>query len=162
MASTNDDLFTVVEGVFYRAVDPTYLGSSLSGSSRPGRYSDADQPTLYLSSSPEGVEMAMRAHAHDRAKHLQLIQVSVLAHHVFDLRDERSRAIAGVSLDHATAPWQDLAAEGKRPSSWNMRDRLTGLGAKGLIDPSRKASQLWHLVLFEWNKGGAPRVLIIG
>ncbi|QUS37430.1 RES family NAD+ phosphorylase [Falsirhodobacter algicola] len=158
MISKSTDLFSVVEGVFYRAVDPTYLGSSLSGSRRPGRYSNADQPTLYLSSSPEGVEAAMKAHAHERVEHLQLIQVSVRARHVFDLRDERLCTLAGVSLNDATAPWQDLVAEGKRPSSWDVRDRLISLGAKGLIDPSRKAPSLWHLVLFEWNKDGAPKV----
>lgn len=158
MTSKATDLLSVVEGVFYRAVDPTYVGSSLSGSRRPGRYSDADQPTLYLSSSPAGVEAAMKAHAHERAERLQLIQVSVLAPHIFDLRDERLCANAGVSLKDATAPWQDLVAKGKRPSSWDVRDRLIRLGAKGLIDPSRKALGLWHLVLFEWNKDGAPKV----
>lgn len=162
MTSKNTGLFGVVEGIFYRAVDPTHLSLSLKGSRRPGRYSTADQPTLYLSSSPEGVEAAMKAHVSERAEHLQLVQVSVFSDNVFDHRDERLRALAGVSLDDAIAPWQELVAEGKRPSSWDVRDRLTSLGAKGLIDPSRKAPHLWHLVLFEWNRDEAPNVQQIG
>jgi len=155
------NLFTVVEGVFYRAIDPIYRSSILSGSRRPGRYSTANQPTLYLSSSPEGVRAAMKAHAFERADQLQIAQLCVLAHHVFDLRDEHLRAVAGVSLDEAAAPWQNLVAEGKRPLSWDVRDRLVSLGAQGLIEPSRKAPHLWHLVLFEWNKNGAPEVQLI-
>lgn len=54
--------FIPVSGVFYRAVDPRFLDSALTGSRVPGRYSSAEEPTLYLSSSPEGVQAAMIAH----------------------------------------------------------------------------------------------------
>lgn len=54
--------YTRIEGVFYRAIDPAYRDFALSGSRTPGRYSRGDQPTLYLSSSPQGVEAAMQAH----------------------------------------------------------------------------------------------------
>ncbi|MGA0615877.1 RES family NAD+ phosphorylase [Paracoccus sp. KR1-242] len=162
MIADHDEMFRNVKGVFFRAVDANYLATGLSGSRRAGRYSRADQPTLYLSSSPEGVEAAMMAHGSDHDHQRQLIQVSVSAHRILDLRDERARFLAGVTLQDATAPWQELVAEGKRPPSWNVRDRLVRLGAKGLVDPSRKAPGLWHLVLFEWNTEGAAQVRQIG
>lgn len=158
MTSKHGDLFRAVEGVFYRAVDRAHLGSSLSGSRQAGRYSNPDQPTLYLSSSRAGVKAAMIAHASTRRPDLEIVEVYVRADHIFDLRDDRLRASAGLSLEDALAPWQELVAQGKRPSSWQLRDRLIGLGAQGLIDPSRKAPPLWHLVLFAWNKDGAPQV----
>ena len=37
-------------------------------------------------------------------------------------------------------------------------DWIEAQGADGLIDPSRKAPGLWHLVLFRWNVAGAPVV----
>jgi hypothetical protein len=30
-----------------------------------------------------------------------------------------------------------------------------------LIDPSRKAPGLWHLVLFSWNQDNAPQVHLV-
>jgi len=158
MMNQADDLFATLEGRFYRAVDPRYLASALDGSRQPGRYSAAHQPTLYLSSTPEGVEAAMKAHMQARAEQRQIVAVNVIAHHIFDLRDAHRRAIAGISLNDAIADWQGLVTKGQRPSSWDVRNRLVSLGAKGMIDPSRKSPALWHLVLFDWNTEGAPIV----
>ena len=55
-------MFINLSGTFYRSVTRAHLDKALSGSVRAGRYSRADEPTLYLSSSPEGVEAAMQAH----------------------------------------------------------------------------------------------------
>lgn len=156
--TTDGGLFTRVEGVFFRAVDPAHLAAALEGSRAAGRYSAPEQPTLYLGSSAAGVAAAMAAHAHDRAAQLHVIRVRVRAQRIFDLRDERACGIAGVSRDDPAAPWQEVVAEGGRPLSWAVRNRLAELGAQGLIDPSRRAPGLWHLVLFRWNRKGAPSV----
>ena len=71
---------------------------------------------------------------------------------------QRSQEAAGIHLADAVAPWQEVVAAGETPRSWIVRDRLVGLGANGLIDPSRKSPGLWHLVLFRWNDAGAPTV----
>lgn len=161
MLVKHEGLFCSVKGIFYRAVDPQYVEESLAGSIKSGRYSTSKQPTLYLSSSPEGVKAAMIAHTDDRSNRLQLTRVAVEAQRIFDLRDDAARTLAGVDLADATAPWQKIAAEGVRPPSWNVRDCLLNLGAQGLIDPSRKAPGLWHLVLFDWNGEGRPCVRLI-
>lgn len=149
-----------VRGRFHRAVDSRFRASALAGSRSPGRYSRADEPTLYLSSSVEGVEAAMAAHRGERAAALDVVEVDVVASRVVDLRDRSACAAAGVDLADATAPWQQVVADGGEPSSWLVRDRLVALGADGLIDPSRKRPGLWHLVLFRWNTTGAPEVRI--
>lgn len=158
MSQNHEDIFRPVAGLFYRAVDPRYLQTSLAGSRNAGRYSNPEQPTLYLSSSPKGVEAAMIAHTANRAKQLQIVAVSVKAQRIFDLRNEKARIQAGISLEDATAPWQDCVARGTTPPSWHVRDRLVALGAQGLIDPSRKAPGLWHLVLFNWNGHDQPTI----
>lgn len=156
-----------VSGVFYRAVDPRFRDSVLAGSRAAGRYSSPDQPTLYLSSSPEGVEAAMIAHRDERTPSLETIEVQVDAERIFDLRDARARERAGIDLADALCPWKDILVSGQRPPSWDVRQQLESLGAQGLIDPSRKAPGLWHLVLFTWstsdtntmsNHDDAPRV----
>lgn len=153
---------TTIEGIFYRAIDPAYRDLALAGSRNPGRYSSAEQPTLYLSSSPEGVDAAMKAHKANRSAELEIIQLRVHAARIFDLRNAAALSAAGIDLADAVAPWQESVASGGAPSSWHVRQRLESLGAAGLIDPSRKAPGLWHLVLFSWNKGaGEPEVEIV-
>jgi len=90
-----------MQGTFYRAVHSAHLSTALNGSRRPGRYSSADQPTLYLSSSREGVAAAMAAHGGLRAE-LFVLDVDVHADGIVDMRDaesllERVSQLSGLS-----------------------------------------------------------------
>lgn len=147
-----------VTGVFYRSVDPTYRDTALAGSRSAGRYSPPDIPTLYLSSSPEGVAAAMIAHADDRTPDLEVLQFEVEAYRIVDLRDHEALESMGVSPADAAVDWQQAVAAGDTPPSWKVREALQSLGAHGLIDPSRKQPGLWHLTLFNWNTDGVPKV----
>ncbi|WP_380164694.1 RES family NAD+ phosphorylase [Jannaschia sp. R86511] len=147
-----------VSGHFHRAVDSANRSRALGGSRLPGRYSAAGQPTLYLSSSPEGVAAAMLAHGGARG-HLTVLAFEVHAEDIVALRDPAALASGGVDLEDAVAPWQDLVVAGGVPRSWGVRQRLEHLGVQGLIDPSRTRPGLWHLVLFRWNIDGAARVV---
>lgn len=147
-----------VRGTFHRAVDPRFRERAIAGSRAAGRYSRAHEPTLYLSSSRDGVAAAMLAHRDARAEELEVVEVDVEASGIVDLRDADALAAAGIDVADAAAPWQDVAAAGGTPRSWTVRDRLLELGANGVIDPSRQRPGLWHLVLFRWNEAGAPTV----
>lgn len=150
--------FTVVAGTFYRAVDARFVDSALRGSRSAGRYSPPDAPTLYLSSSPEGVDAAMVAHTDATTPPRELLTFDVHAERIVDLRDAEALAALGVDLADAMAPWKPAVEVGEEPSSWAVCRRLEEAGAHGLIDPSRTAPGLWHLTLFRWNEDGAPRV----
>lgn len=147
-----------VTGSFYRAVDPAYPYAALAGSRSAGRYSPPDVPTLYLSSSPEGVAAAMIAHVGDRTPDLEVLRFEVKAHRIVDLRDREASKSVGVNPADAAAEWQQAVGAGVVPSSWKVREALERMGAQGLIDPSRKQPGLWHLTLFDWNTEGAPSV----
>lgn len=152
----------MVSGTFYRAVAASALGDVLSGSVRSGRYSRIDQPTLYMSASPEGVTASMLKYRSGQTEPQMLAAIAVRDALVVDLRDiERCRA-AGIEPDDAAADWETIAAAGGMPPFWKVRQRAAELGASGLIDPSRKAPGLWHLALFRWNTPGAPLVELIG
>ena len=154
------EVWSRVSGSFYRAVNPAYQDAALLGSRLAGRYSEPNQRTLYLSSSPEGVDAAMIAHAQGRVDELVLLKFHVEAHKIVDLRDPAVLLVAGVNLADAVAPWQDIVKNGGEPTSWKVRRRLEGLGATGLIDPSRKRPGRWHFTLFRWNSADAPRMAL--
>ena len=156
LVEAGEDLRCRVAGTFYRAVDAAHRAEALAGSRRVGRYSSAGQPTLYLSSSRQGVTAAMAAHG--GVERRVVLGVDVDAHHVVDLRDPAALSAAGVELADALVPWQDVVASGAVPSSWTVRRRLEHAGVQGLIDPSRTSPGAWHLVLFAWNTPGAARV----
>lgn len=147
-----------VSGLFYRAVDPAYRDTALAGSRSAGRYSPPNVPTLYLSSSPQGVAAAMIAHAGDRTPDLEVLSFEVEASQIVDLRDHKVLKSIGVSPGDAAADWQQAVGTGATPPSWKVREALQSLGAHGLIDPSRKQPGLWHLTFFDWNTEGGPSV----
>lgn len=163
VTDTSDELFTRVAGTFYRAVDPAHRSQALAGSRAAGRYSPPGSPTLYLSSSLQGVQAAMIAHRDERVAELEIVEVHVEAEKIVDLRDQAALQTAGVDLSDAVAPWQQIVADGGEPSSWDVRRRLERLGAAGLIDPSRRQPVLWHLTLFRWNDDdGGPTAALRG
>lgn len=151
-------MFIDVSGTFYRSVARVHLDKALTGSIRAGRYSRAEQPTLYLSSSPDGVEAAMQAHRTVADDDRLTLAVAVACDRIFDLRDMAACAAIGLDRASAFAPWQDVVKAGGDAPSWEVADQLRALGANGLIDPSRTAPGLWHLVLFRWNEPDGPQV----
>lgn len=102
----------------------------------------------------------MRAHRDNRAS-LEIVKVSVVAEKIFDLRNADALLATGIDINDAIAPWQETEKAGGIPSSWQVRARLESLGMNGLIDPSRKAPGLWHLVLFSWNEDSHTQVRVI-
>lgn len=95
--------FTAVTGIFHRAVDARFTDDALRGSRSAGRYSPPETPTLYLSSSREGVEAAMVAHTDTTTPPRELIAFDVEAERIVDLRDAEALAALGVDLADAMA-----------------------------------------------------------
>lgn len=94
--SRDGDLMCIVTGSFFRAVDPAYRSAALEGSRSAGRYSPPEKPTLYLSSSREGVAVAMIAHTDHRARGLEVLEFDVQAERIVDLRDHQALKMMGV------------------------------------------------------------------
>lgn len=88
----------------------------------------------------------------------RVLTFDVNAEDVFDLRMPDALAEVRRIAGEPFGEWQSIAAAAGEPASWRARDWIESIGAKGLIDPSRKEPGLWHLVLFNWNLAGAPTV----
>ena len=154
--SVTSGSFRRVRGKFFRAIAPGRVADALHGSVQSGRYSRPGQRTLYLSASLEGVKAAMIAHG--GSDHRRILEFWVDAESIFDLRDTAVLDLLTRLVGNPFNDWQHHVAAGEEAPSWRVRDQVQSLGAKGLIDPSRHAPGLWHLVLFEWNAPGAPAV----
>ncbi len=115
-----------------------------------------------MSATEAGVAAAMQAHSGPDTPERALAVLQVEAADILDLRNEAACHALGVDLADALAPWQEVVKAGGEPRSWQVADHLRALGANGLIDPSRTAPGLWHLVLFEWNLPGRPVVRLVG
>lgn len=102
--NTAGDVWSRVTGSFYRAVNAAHQDGALLGSRLAGRYSGPTEPTLYLSSSPQGVDAAMLAHTGGRVDELVLLKFHVEAQNIVDLRDPAVLFAAGVNLADAVAP----------------------------------------------------------
>ena len=150
-----------VRGTFYREVDRDRASSALAGSHGPGRYSRAEQSTLYLSASRAGVDAAMQAHR-DAQRPRVVLAFEVAGENLLDLRVPEALALMRREAGDPIGDWQAAIARGETPGSWRARDWAEVAGAAGLIDPSRQRPGLWHLVLFKWNEPGAPTVHPLG
>ena len=93
-----------ISGSFFRAIDRRFRERVLFGSREAGRYSRASEPTLYLSSSRDGVEAAMMAHTDARSPAREIMVIDVKASRIVDLRDAAALKAAGVELADAVAP----------------------------------------------------------
>ncbi|MBL4787484.1 MAG: RES family NAD+ phosphorylase [Cohaesibacteraceae bacterium] len=152
--------FVKVEGQFYRTIDVQYLDQVLDGSIAPGRYSSSSQKTLYMSASEQGVAAAMIAHSDGTTSARSLVKLDIVAENIFDLRDADACKAVGINSTDAAQPWQDVVARNEVPRPLLIANKLRDNGANGLIDPSRKAPGLWHLVLFNWNQDAWPIVTV--
>ena len=99
-----DDLLISVSGTFYRTIDPAYRSSAIAGSRLAGRYSRADQPTLYLGSTVDGMAASIAVHKTNRAAKQEIIEIAVTAHGIFDLRNADACQTAGIKVSDAMPP----------------------------------------------------------
>jgi len=122
-----------------------------------GRYNRKGQDALYLTVNEKSARVAMKKYADEIEFPVYLIEYEIDACTVADLRLPQN----GSLREMASKDWKKELANGKEPSSWKVSDMLRLQNEIGLIDPSRKDPEAWHLTLFRWNEPGAPKVTIL-
>lgn len=142
-------------GPCWRAVAVGREAAVLDGAVRAGRYNRPGERTLYMSGSPESVAAAMARYG-DAPR--ALVGLTVEATGLLDLRDRAACAVLGIDPARAKEDWIAALDRDEVPASWTVSNRARAVGAKGLIDRSRRAPGLWHLVLFRWNEPDGARV----
>lgn len=154
-------MLTEISGVFVKIVFASDLEIQLERglAHRPaGRFTRVGQDALYLSPSDEAARVAMGGYVKDGDPDRVLLQYQVDGCKLYDLRHADAANIRAL----ARQSWRDVFAAGQSPESWGAADQVRELNHVGLIDPSRRRPDLWHITLFRWNESEAPIVKRIG
>ncbi|KXF77989.1 hypothetical protein ATN84_24580 [Paramesorhizobium deserti] len=144
-------------GTCYRAHDPRWAFKPTSGDGaaiRGARFNPKGVSALYLGLSiMTAVKEANQGFAH-RIDPCVLCSYAIDCEDVADLTTEEGRKAYSVHLDEMACAWANALADGERPSSWSVYDRLVTQGVAGILAPSfapgAEADDL-NLVLWEWG-----------
>lgn len=144
-------------GTCYRAHDPRWAFRPVSGDGaavRGARFNPRGVPALYLGLSiMTAIKEANQGFAH-RIDPCVLCSYEVDCADVADLTTDEGRRAHAVEWSEMACAWASALAEGARPASWSVHDRLTARGVAGILAPSfapgAEAGDV-NLVLWRWG-----------
>lgn len=121
---------------------------------RGARFNPRGVPALYLGLSIMTViKEANQGFAH-RIDPCVLCSYEIDCDDVADLTTAQGRTEHSVEFDEMACAWATALADGDRPASWSVHDRLTRQGTAGILVPSfapgAEAEDL-SLVLWKWG-----------
>ncbi|MFK8254125.1 RES family NAD+ phosphorylase [Ancylobacter terrae] len=144
-------------GTGYRAHDPRWAFRPLSGDGaaiRGARFNPKGIPALYLGLSIlTAVKEANQGFAH-RIDPCVLCTYDVDCADIADLTTEEGRGAHAIAFDDMACAWASALADGDRPASWSVYDRLKARGMAGLRVPSfapGAEADDTNLVLWRWG-----------
>lgn len=144
-------------GICYRAHDPRWAFKPLSGEGaavRGARFNPKGVPALYLGLRiMTAIKEANQGFAH-RIDPCVLCSYEIDCADIADLATEQGRGENGVAYAEMACAWATALAEGTRPASWAVHDRLRALGCAGIIVPSfapGAEADDRNLVLWDWG-----------
>jgi RES domain-containing protein len=153
-------------GTCYRAHDPRWSFKPLSGEGaaiRGARFNPKGTPALYVALSiMTAIKEANQGFAH-RIDPCVLCSYEVDCAPVADLTTEEGRRAHSVSFDDMACAWALALAEGKKPASWSIHDRLLSQGMAGILVPSFAPGAETgdkNLVLWSWGPNLPHRVTV--
>lgn len=144
-------------GTCYRAHDPRWAFKPISGEGaaiRGARFNPKGVPALYLGLTIMGaIKEANQGFAH-RIDPCVLCSYAIDCADVADLTSENGRREHDVDLAAMACPWAMALADGERPASWAIHDRLVARGVAGILVPSfapGAEADDRNLVLWDWG-----------
>ena len=153
-------------GTAYRAHDPRWAFKPASGDGaaiRGARFNPKGVPALYLGLSiMTAVKEANQGFAH-RIDPCVLCSYDIDCDDIADLSTEAGRAEFSVTTEEMACAWALALAEGRRPASWDIHDRLAARGIAGIVVPSFAPGadeSDRNLVLWDWGPEPPHRVTV--
>jgi RES domain-containing protein len=145
-------------GTCYRAHDPRWAFKPVSGDGaaiRGARFNPKGEPALYLALTVmTAVKEANQGFAY-RIDPCVLCSYEVDCEDIVDLRTSNGREAAGIDFEDMACAWMGYLADGERPPSWVIHDRLVQQGAAGILVPSFAPGtddDDENLVLWRWGQ----------
>lgn len=145
-----------LQALAYRGHNPRWSFDPTSGAGAAihgGRFNLRGVEALYLALSPQGAFLEATQGFAYKFNPLTLCTYEVDCEGICDLSTDAARSAAGIALSDLAAPWALDIAEGRRPASWTLYDRLHGDHA-GLLVPSfavNANADMTNLVLWRWS-----------
>ncbi|WP_421990774.1 RES family NAD+ phosphorylase [Roseococcus sp.] len=149
------------QGTAWRAHHPRWSWAPLSGEGaalKGGRFNPAGVPALYLALSIEGMWIEMGHGFAHRLDPLTVCAYEVDVDGITDLRDA-----SGADLAAMGCPWALDRAEGRKPASWAIAQRLIAEGVSGILVPSfanHARPGMANLVLWRWGPQPPRKVTV--
>lgn len=143
----------------YRGHNPKWSFAPISGAGAAihgGRFNPKGVPALYLALSPQGAFLEATQGFAYKFNPLTLCTYEVDCDDIVDLSTASAQTIADVDPADLAAPWAFDLANGNRPASWTLYDRLAS-NAAGILVPSfavNATPAMINLVLWRWS--GTP------
>lgn len=144
-------------GTCFRAHDPRWAFKPVSGEGaavQGARFNPKGVVALYLGLSPmTAIKEASQGFAH-RFDPMVLCSYDVDCNDIADLTTAAGRAEWAVSHDEMGSAWALALAEGQKPASWSIHDRLVARNVAGILVPSfapGASDEDRNLVLWNWG-----------
>lgn len=143
--------------ICYRAHDPRWSFKPTSGDGaaiRGARFNPRGVPALYLGLSIlTAIKETNQGFAY-RVDPCVLCSYEVDCMDVADLTTEQGREEFSITIDEMACAWATALADGDRPASWSIYDRLKAQGITGVLVPSYApgaGAEDQNLVLWKWG-----------
>jgi RES domain-containing protein len=144
-------------GTCFRAHDPRWSFKPTSGEGaaiRGARFNPKGVPALYLGLT---IMTAIKEITQGLARRMDpcvLCSYGIDCDNVVDLTSEEGRAEVSVTVEEMADAWADALADGRRPRSWSVYDKLALRGTAGILvpcfAPGAEADDR-NLVLWNWG-----------
>lgn len=152
-------------GAAYRAIHPRWSFAPLSGEGAAihgGRFNPKGVPALYFGTSVEVAFLEATQGFAFKFAPLTMCSFEVDCDDIVDLRDEAQRQAVGIRAEDMSCAWFSAIAEGKRPASWAIHERLHR-SAAGIRVPSYApgaSPEMSNLVLWDWSNTPPHAVVV--
>ncbi len=151
----------------YRAHHPRWSFDPHSGAGAArfgGRFNPVGVAALYASLRLETAWLEAQQGFPFKAQPMTLCAYDVDCADMVDLTDPAMLADLGVTSDVLACPWEDMAARGVRPPSWQLAERLIGAGHVGALTrsfaPGATADDI-NAVFWRWSGDKPHKVRVI-
>jgi RES domain-containing protein len=151
----------------YRAHHPRWSFDPHSGAGAArfgGRFNPIGTAALYTSLRLETAWLEAQQGFPFKAQPMTLCAYEVDCDDVIDLTDPAALARMGLTQDHLSGAWEDVAASGARPLCWQLAERLIADGHVGALTrsfaPGASADDV-NAVFWRWSDALPHKVRVI-
>jgi RES domain-containing protein len=156
-----------LQGLVYRAHNPRWSFAPASGDGAArygGRFNPVGVAALYTSRRMETAWREAQQGFAFKAQPLTVCAYKVDCEDVADLTDAATREAHAVDPDSLGCPWEDLAARGLTPPSWDLARRLIAAGITAIVVPSFAPGATMedrNVVFWQWSDTPPHQVAVI-